>query len=184
MTLAELLAQCAGLYDDLLDAAPPVKTGEPLDYSPDPRSKPTPGRLGVIDHRHELVRGLRWWVDAVREDSTRVGESVHAMTAYLCGMVWAMAPEDRDTLTERLTGWRRTAWRLADRHDDQAVEFDLPPEAYARVVPQKTAAQVFGVPVSTIWRRNGGKGGPVKLGDVAPRCGHCELIVGQCEHTR
>lgn len=66
------------VYAELATAAVPGQAAEPPDHSPDPRNKPTPARLDVVEHRHLLVRGLRWWVDAVgAEDAPRrIGESV------------------------------------------------------------------------------------------------------------
>lgn len=192
--LQRLLRTIPGLYEELEDGSLPMRTGEVSDRPKDPREKPAPGRLPVIDHRHELVRGLRWWVDAVRENgerTPRMGDNVFRMCAWLHSHVDVMAAEDRAELLSNLSGWVRTAWRMMDRAEDpkdpDGLGFMLPPEAYDRVVRVKDAAELLGCTVRTIQRRVPAArrpGGMVQLGMAAPRCGHCDLIVGQCDHTR
>lgn len=170
MSLTSLLSQIPGLYEDLEDAALPVRTGEPSDWSKDPREKPAPGRLGVIDHRHKLVRSLRWWVDALRssadDSQTRVGHDVSAMCDWLQANQGLLVAEDRGELRATLAEWCAWSWRLVDPAPPAKGEVWLPPEAAEQLVPQKTAAELLGCPVSTVWRRNGKRGGPVRVVDV------------------
>jgi hypothetical protein len=191
--LERLLRTLPGLYEELEDGTRPLRTGDEVARGGrDPRDKPAPGRLEVMDHRHELVRGLRWWVDAVRERGTRtprMGDNVFRMCAWLFNHLDVMADEDRDEMLANLGAWQRRAWRMMDLPDDRKdpLGFMLPPEAFDRVVQVKTAAEVLGCTVRTIQRRvpaDRRPGGMVRLGDAAPRCELCDLIVGQCEHTR
>lgn len=106
--LPELLARAASVHADLIDAALPGRAGDP-DERPavDPTRKPAPGDLGVMEHRHQLVRGLRWWVDAVRDpgEHTQVGHDVALMARWLAGHVHVMAAEDRAELDANLSAW-------------------------------------------------------------------------------
>lgn len=180
--LQRRLASAAAVYADLLDASLPGAGGDPDERpAPDPTRKPAPGNLSVLDHRHELVRLLRWWVDAVHEHgerTVRMGSDVPTMARYLAANVHVMADEDAGTLYGRLGGWLDKAARFMGEPDSPPIQLDA--AAYARTVPQAVAAQALGVPVSTIWRRNGGRGGPVVLADVAKRCGLHDMLAGQC----
>lgn len=187
--LGRLLREIPGVYDDLGHALIPARSSEPPDHSPDPRNRPAPARLDAVEHRHQLVRGLRWWVDAIkdRDEQTRVGESVLAMCAWLNARKALLEPEDAATLAGNLRSWLVKAAGIAGDKPAYDEPVTLPVEAWGRVVSQRVAAEALGVPVSTIWRRAGKRGGPVKLADVAgptARCGACDLIVGQCPHTR
>lgn len=178
MSLENLMREVASTYLQLAEAALPGRTGEPSDTSPDPRNRPAPGRLPVMEHRHKLLRGLRWWVDAVRdpEEQTRVGESVPHMCAWLLAHEGDLAPEDREEMTKNLNDWVSKAWGLVGPLEQLAVE--LPAGAEDQVVPVHVAAQVLGVSVSTVKRRAPRVGGMVRLGD-AMRCDHW-LPHGQC----
>lgn len=185
--LETLLGQVASVYADLVDASLPGRSGEPSDSAPDPLCKPAPGNLSVMDHRHKLVRGLRWWVDAVQDSSgARVGESVPAMVRVIHAHLPVMADEDRAELARNLGDWLHAAWPyLGD--PGAPVQLDLPAEAYLQRVRVADAAAILGCTVRTIQRRvpaDRRQGGMVVLGEAADRCEHCELIVGQCAHTR
>jgi len=182
-TLQRLLASVASVYDDLLDASLPGSGGDPDERpAPDPTRKPAPGDLGVLEHRHKLVRGLRWWVDAVHERGERVprmGQDVALMASYLSAREEVMAPEDQDALEGHLRSWLVKSARIMGEPDRPPAP--LPVEAWDRVVPQSLAAQALGVSVSTVWRRAGSRGGAVRLGDVTgPRCELHDLLSGQC----
>lgn len=149
-------------------------------------SAPDPARLDVIDHRHLLVRGLRWWVDAVREDGKwlAVGHSPALMCAVLLDTLPDMAPEDRAAMHEQLSDWLWAAYPHVGRVDAGTLPV-LPVESLQAVVPQSVAAKALGVHVTTILRRAGGKGGPVKLSDVAgPECEQSQLPAAWCAHCR
>ena len=186
--LRHLLAQCAETYDDLVDASLPGR-GDP-DERPaaDPTRKPAPGSLSVIDHRHQLVRGLRWWVDAVRDpgEPTRLGGDVRAMCAYLAGHLEVMAPEDRAELAGNLSAWLNRA--AAFMGEPTRPPQPLPLEALAPgVAPVRVAdaAALLGCTVRTVQRRvpaDQRPGGMVLLRD-AWRCDLCDLPHGQCAHT-
>lgn len=188
MSLERLLARVPGVYEDLVDAALPARGGEPSDRSPDPREKPAPGNLSVMELRHKLVRGLRWWVDAV-DDGTEgggpVGESVARMAAYLLHHSPVMAPEDKAELQANLTDWLTEAWEFMGAPDP--VHVDLPDAAYEQRVRVADAARILGCTVRTIQRRvptERRPGGMVSLADAVGRCGQCDLPNGTCEHTR
>lgn len=170
MSLRSLLLSIPALYAELNDSALPQRTGEPTERraTGDPLASPAPGRIDVMEHRHRLLRGLRWWVDAVRDPddpSMPAGDSPAAMCAWLVAELPNMAPEDMEELSRNLSRWRDEAWRLIDVPDPDRP-FVLPPEATGALVPQAVAARALGVPVSTVWRRNGGKGGPVRIADI------------------
>jgi hypothetical protein len=173
------------MYDDLEDAAL-ARSGEPSDRSPDPRESPAPGRLDVMEHRHELVRGLRWWVDAVHDgdEGTPDLSSPGAMAWWLQTRLVVMAAEDRAELADNLSRWLRRAWQLADPTPMEPGElFALPAEARGAVLPYRAAAKVLRVDPTTVLRRNGGKGGMVRLEDVAgPRCHVSDLPAPWCAH--
>lgn len=185
--LPVLLAQVREVYDDLVDASLPVRTGEPSDRSPDPREKPAPGNLAVMQHRHQLVRGLRWWVSAVRDpdDTSRVGESVTSMCVWLLDHLDVMAPEDRAELRNNLRSWLvKASGYLGDQ--PAPAPLPLPAEAYDQRVRVADAAKLLGCTVRTIQRRvpvERRTGGLVLLRE-AWRCDHCDLAHGECEHTR
>ena len=148
---------------------------------------PDPARLDVIDHRHLLLRGLRWWVDAVRETGAptpRVGASPARMCAYLRWAAPAMDPADRADMTQQLSDWLWAAYPHVGRVDAGTLPV-LPVESLDAVVPQSVAAKALGVHATTILRRAGGKGGPVKLSDVAgPECVQSDLPAAWCAHCR
>lgn len=179
-SLRRNLEWAASVYGDLLDASMPGR-GDPEERpAPDPTRKPAPGNLTVMEHRHELVRLLRWWVDAVRDpdEVTRIGDDVARMCGWLAAHEGDMADEDHRDLCAAVSSWLvRAAGMMGE---PESAPAPLPVEAWDRVVPQSVAAQALGVPVSTIWRRAGGRGGDVRLGDVTgPRCLH-DLLPGQC----
>lgn len=189
MSVERLLARVPGVYDDLVDAAVPSRSGEPPETT-DPREKPTPGNLSVMELRHKLVRGLRWWVDAVREQGqhTQVGHDVRKMAEWLAGNLSVMADEDRAELRANLSDWLSEAWCFMG--DPEPAKRPLPLEALeAHRAPVRVAdaAALLGCTVRTIQRRVPAErrpGGMVLLADAVERCGHCELPVGTCDHTR
>ena len=182
--LQRQLATAASVYADLVDAALPGNAGDPNDRpAPDPTRKPAPGNLGVMEHRHELVRGLRWWVDAVRDpgEHTQVGHDVTLMARWLAEHVDVMDETDARDLEAHLRRWLGKAAGIMGSPDSPPIS--LPVEAMDRVVSQRVAAEALGVPVSTVWRRAGRQGGDVRLSDVAgPLCERCDLPAAWCEH--
>lgn len=198
--LHRLLTAVPAVYETLGEALVPGGGGLAADDMPrapkDPLQRPAPANLDVTDHRHELVRGLRWWVDAVRErgEHTRVGHSVTLMCAWLLGNLGAMAPEDHTELADNLRTWLGKAggYQHLGAGEDMDVwsylsERSLPAGAEHQRMRVADAAKVLGCTVRTIQRRvpaEAREGGLVRLGDAIPRCTHCDLIVGQCEHTR
>lgn len=173
MNLTELLQRVPGVYDDLQHAHA-VKVGEPSEQiaHADPESSP-PGKLAVIEHRHKLVRVLRWWVDAVRDPDDKtppVGESVGRMVLFLTTHLERMAAEDRTELRNELGDWRRHAWKLMDPAPMTAEErlgWMLPPDTPQQIVPVHVAAKLLGVTTQTIRNRSPRKTtGKVKVEDV------------------
>jgi len=196
MTLDQLLAAIPGVYDDLVDGALPVRTGEPSDRSPDPREKPAPGRLDVMEHRHQLVRGLRYWsarAQAELELTTngRVGQDVTRACAWLATLSPDLARETRDELGRNLAEWLGTAWgHLGDPDPAPSVPAGLPAGAAEQVVRVADAAKLLGCSVRTIQRRVPAEqrtGGHVRLGDamdqLGPRCERRDLPENTCTHS-
>lgn len=185
--LQRRLASAASVYDDLLEASLPGRSGEPSGSTPDPRDKPVPGSLSVLDHRHDLVRLLRWWVDAVHEHgerTARMGSDVPAMARYLAAHVHVMADEDAGTLYGRLGGWLvRAAGMMGEPTSAPIVLEGAQLDQRVRVAD---AARLLGCTVRTVQRRvpaDQRQDGMVRLLDAVPRCELCDLPEGQCPHT-
>lgn len=180
--LERCLRQVPGVYSELEQALLPGRSGEPSGKAPDPIDRPAPGDMRVMEHRHKVVRGLRWWVDALHGSGSdvRVGHSVPLMCLWLWQNRAALEAEDAEELTTNLREWLAESWEFLGAPEPTRVT--IPLEAYGQTVTQAVAAKALGVSVSTVWRR-AGRGGPVVLGEVASRCTHCDLIVGQCSHT-
>lgn len=141
---------------------------------------PAPARLEVAEHRHLLLRGLRWWVDVIDPDTPLpVGDSPTRMCAVILANLDALAPEDHTALAENLTDWLHGAYPFMGK-PEPVTRATLPPEALDAVVPVHVAAKVLGVSLRTIQRRAPGRtAGTVRLRDVATLCRH-ELIAGHC----
>lgn len=198
MTLTELLRLIPSVYADLESALIPGKgvSDDSGVRSSDPLHRPATANLDVIDHRHLLLRGLRWWCDAVDPDLERtyvIGNDVGRMCDYLLRWGHVMADEDRDEMQQQLGDWWAKAGAMqqvpADGMDVWAYlsTRDLPAGAEEQRLRVADAARVLGCTVRTIQRRvpaGAREGGMVRLGDAIPRCDRCDLIVGQCEHTR
>lgn len=184
-TLEQTLALVPAVYARLGDALTPGRgTGE--GNTPDPRHKPAPARLDAVEHRHLLLRGLRWWVDAVDDGERRivpVGASPARMCAFLLWSAPRMAAEDRAELHGQLTEWLAKAWPLVG--DVPTPRPRLPLEALTRRVPVHVAAEALGVSVSTVKRRTERTDGTVVLKDAAgPLCDQSWLPEAWCEHCR
>lgn len=191
MNLSELLHRAPGVWSDL-EHAHVVRVGDsPEVRAPsDPRTS-TPGNLSVIEHRHDLVKTLRWWVDAVRDpdaDTVPVGDSVARMCLFLVAHLPHMAPGDAGTLRDHLTWWIRSAWRLMDPAPLTAaerLEWKLPPATPQQIIPVHVAAQILNVSPRTIQRRvkpEDRPNGKVKLEDALIKedlCAH-DLWVRCC----
>lgn len=194
--LTHRLHQVALVYDDLADAAAGMRSAAGGDGMPrggrDPRDRPAPGNLEAMEHRHKLLRGLRWWVDAVREGGSRhrrMGDSPRNMCAFLYSQLDAMAPEDRAELDANLADWLAGAYPLLGDVDPAPTKatVPLPVEAYSQRMRVADAAAVLGCTVRTIQRRvpaDRRAGGMVVLGDAARACRECGQPEGLCEHTR
>ncbi|WP_408895914.1 hypothetical protein ACJ5H2_13435 [Nocardioides sp. R1-1] len=186
MSLESDLRRIPGVYADLEDALVPGRSLEPPDSSPDPRNRPAPAKLNVADHRHKLMRGLRWWVDAVhpREGKVpRVGQDVALMCGALLAALPVMEEEDRATLHSNLQEWLLRSWELLG--DGGEVRVGLPAAAMDQRVRVADAARMLGCTVRTIQRRVPAErrpGGMVLLREVW-RCDLCELPHGECAHT-
>lgn len=180
-TVRDLLVLVPRVYGDLVTASLPGRSGEPSDRSPDPREKPTPGNLSVIEHRHLLLRGLRWWVDVVDADNPRpVGDSPAMMCAVLLGHLHLLTLEDQDTLRDNLEDWLSGAYPFMGK-PEPVTRTTLPIEALDAIVPVHVAAKVLGVSVRTVQRRAPDRtAGQVRLRDVAELCRH-ELLAGHCQ---
>lgn len=184
--LADLLAKVPAVYAQLGDAAVPMgSVGGDMPTGPTSVHPNAPARLDVIDHRHQLLRGLRWWVDAVDDGTSPlpVGESVPRMCAWLLANLRHMDETDAATLRGNLWDWIGEALPMVGQVDTPAPP--LPREALDRVVPVHVAAKALGVSVSTVKRRATREGGMVRLGDAAgPLCEVSDLPAAWCAHCR
>lgn len=182
MNLGEALSAVAVAYADLEDALIPGRSGEPAG-SPDPTNRPAPGNVQVMEHRHKLVRGLRWWVDALRDGDTRVGQDVDLMCRWLWENRGVLEPEDAAELLGNLTEWLRGAWGFMGHPDPARVE--VAPAVLDQRVRVADAARMLGCSVRTVQRRvpvEQRAGGLVLLRE-AWRCELCDLRHGECAHT-
>lgn len=141
---------------------------------------PAPARLEVAEHRHLLLRGLRWWVDVLDPDTTMpVGDSPAKMCAVILGNLHHLDTEDAETLRSNLTEWLHAAYPFIGETEAPRRPV-LPAVALDAVVPVHVAAKVLGVSTRTIQRRAPGREtGRVRLRDVCPLCPH-GLPVGHC----
>lgn len=183
-TLPELLARVPAVYEQLQEALVPGGGGDgprgPRAVHPN-----APARLDVIDHRHQLVRGLRWWVDAVDDGTSPlpVGESVSRMCAWLIANLHHMDANDLATLRGNLWDWEGDAMPMVGTVETPTPA--LPRAALDQVVPVHVAAEALGVSVSTVKRRAPREGGMVKLADAAgPLCEVSDLPALWCAHCR
>lgn len=190
--LRDLLVQVPAVYAELGHALLPGRSGEPSDTSPDPRHRPAPANLEVTEHRHQLVRGLRWWVDVVTDARQQafpapVGGSVPMMCAVLLGHLHLLADEDQAELQANLWDWVGDAMPLVGAVMPPSAPM-LPREALGQVVPVHVAAEALGVSVSTVKRRTVGlrEGGRVLMADAAGwvLCTMSDLPPAWCEHCR
>lgn len=183
--LRDLLVQVPTVYAELGHALLPVRTGEPSDTSPDPRHRPAPANLAVTEHRHLLLRGLRWWVDVIAADTPPVGDSPARMCAVILAHLDVLEAEDQATLRANLWEWVGDAMPLVGAVPTPEAPA-LPREALDRRVPVHVAAKALGVHVSTVKRRTANReGGMVLLRDAAGElCAMSDLPPGWCEHCR
>lgn len=182
-TLEVALATVPVVYAELEAALVPGGGGGGERVSGGTRTAPAdPARLEVVEHRHKLLRGLRWWVDAVADDTPHyVGDSPARMCVVILDNLRHMDPDDRAELRANLDDWLHDAYpHVGVVEQPRGV---LPLEALSRVVPQSVAAKALGVHPTTVLRRAGGVGGPVKLADVAgPKCPATDLPAAWCAH--
>jgi len=181
-----VLATIPEVYAQLGEALTPGRGGgEPS--APDPLHKPAPARLDAVEHRHLLLRGLRWWLATT--SSSGVPEGVGDSPAKACAILLARLPhltaEQRAELHSNMDGWLRKAWPLVG---DVATPKParLPLQAMHQRVPVHVAAEVLGVSVSTVKRRTPDRvGGHVTLEDAAgPLCEQSDLPEPWCWHCR
>jgi hypothetical protein len=187
--LRDLLVRVPAVYAELEHALLPGRSGEPSDSSPDPRHRPAPARLEVTEHRHQLLRGLRWWVDAVGVEgrlrtAPMLGDSPARMCAWLLAHLDVMADEDRAELRANLWDWCWDAMPMVGKVVAPATPM-LPREALGRSVSIRVAAEALGVHRRTVQRRTGQTGGEVLLRDAAgPLCPLHDLPPAWCAHCR
>ena len=154
--------------------------------SPDPHSS-APAQLEFIEHRHKLLRGLRWWVTQTGDPRVPVGAGLtaHGLCRWLAPRVKRMSEEKQDEFWRNLSDWADVARDLSGPAD-RAVS--VPESGWDQTVPVHVAAQILGVSVRTVQRRAPREAGTVRLGDVARpamvRCGMSDLFTGECEHCR
>lgn len=182
-----LLRRVPIAYEELGQSLlPSAGRGEMVSGGGELVNRRAPASIAIIDHRHKLLRGLRWWVDALDggDRSLPAADNVAAMCGWLTKMVHVLEPEDEIELTRNLGQWVDRAFSLMGDRDAPKM---LPPDAWDQEVPVAVAAKVLGVNVSTV-RRRAPSSPRVRLGDVArpvvPRCTHSDLPTGMCDHCR
>ena len=143
----------------------------------------------MIDHRHQLVRGLRAWVASTRthlrvRDVPDVGQDVARACAWLEVYAGDLPDETRAELDANLSAWLSRAWGMLDRAPRESGEDPharLPMGRWHTQVRVADAAAILGCTVRTIQRRvppAARPGGRVELYDALPRCPICDLRVG------
>lgn len=189
--LQRMLRQIPAVYEDLLDASTPGRRAEPSDRSPDPRDKPAPGNVGVMEHRHELVRELRRWCAATGAtlgvETPMLGQSIERACAWLEVYAVDLPDDRRGALAATLSRWLNRAWSMLDQAPCEPGDVRIPPPAWEQEVTVATAAQVLGCTVRTIRRRVAPEdrpGGRLKLRAALGRCRACGKLCGLCDHTR
>jgi hypothetical protein len=171
-TLRRLLTEVPAVYAVLGEALVPGGGGggDGMPRAPkDPLERPAPANLEVAEHRHKLLRGLRWWVDAVRDPDQElppIGHHATLMCAVLLGHLDAMAPEDHAELRTNLEDWLHDAYAVTGHRSRPAKALQLPEGAEDSMVRVADAARILGVSVRTIQRRAARTEGLVRLGDV------------------
>lgn len=186
--LSELLARVPVVYGLLQDALVPGGgggyDGERVSGGGGEPPK-APANLEVAEHRHTLLRGLRWWVDAVVDGwPGKVGDSPTHMCALLLAHLHVMAPEDQAELQTNLWDWLGGAMPLVGKVSTPTPP-RLPLEALDRRVPVHVAAEVLGVSVRTVQRRAPRADGTVVLREAAgPLCDQSDLPAPWCDHCR
>ena len=216
--LRQLLLNTATLYRDLEDALHGTRTGDSAERtSGGSIEAPLPLSAEVADHRHLLVKGLRYWVSRTRTPGApaHTMHRVPAMVAVLIGRLPDMDAADQAEMGGNLRDWKHGA---TSRMDLPALRTTVPlppgtcpnrtdldgetvyacggaltvmvpadtgtaswlqcrdcrtrygvtelPDAANVSMSQAEAAALLGVPVSTVWRRAGGRGGRVRLAEV------------------
>lgn len=181
-TLEELLLIIPTTYADLEAALIPASAARGDGGSMgDPLNRPAPARLDVIECRHVLLRGLRWWVDALDDGASALpsASSVPGMCRWLSRSVGVMDPDDMATMHGQLDEWYGAA--MSHRGAMEPKPVSLPSNASEQVVRVADAAALLGCTVRTIQRRvpaDQRPGGMVKLYDAMPFCSVCDLKVG------
>lgn len=193
--LETTLARIPAVYAELLTASTPGKSAEPSDRSKDPRDKPAPGSLAVMEHRALLLRGLRWHVARAQNvlrlgGRARVGDDPARACAWLEVYAVDLPAEFREELRRDLREWLSRAWGLLDPaplEKGETLTGRLPMGAWEQTVTVATAAEVLGCTVRTIQRRVPAEdrpGGRLRLRDALGACKDCGQPVGMCDHTR
>lgn len=186
-SLRDVLLSLPRVYGMMGDALVPGRSGEPPVSSPDPKHRPAPANLTAVDHRHQLLRGLRWWSDAVGTEGagTHLGDSPAHMCAWLLAHLDVMDPDDRTEMKANLSDWLEKALGMVGGPVPEPEPFirvrQLPAGAEDSVVSVAVAAKVLGVSVRTVQRRAPHRfAGQVRLGDVMERCKHDLTSCAEC----
>jgi hypothetical protein len=199
-TLHRLLTEVPAVYAVLGEALVPGGGGggDGMPRAPkDPLERPAPANLEVAEHRHKLLRGLRWWVDAVRDTPPPagfigpatftehlatlppVGSSISGLCAMLLAHLHVMAPEDHAELRSNLEDWLHDAYAVTGHRSRPAKALQLPEGAEDSMVRVADAARILGVSVRTIQRRAARTEGLVRLGDVLGPVRTVTVVVAQ-----
>lgn len=169
-TVRDLLELVPRVWSDLEQALTPGRSGDGPSGPADPIHRPAPARLDVAEHRVLLMRGLRWWVDAVMDpaEARALPEGTSTSPARLCALLLhnldAMAAEDRDSMRDQLETWAYDAYPFMGKPEPAPVQ--LPAGAMDQLVPLGVAAKVLGLSLSTIRRRANGAN-TVRMSEVS-----------------
>lgn len=108
--LRRLLLDTAAVYADLEDALHGVRTGDPGGPRGTKVEAPLPLAAEVADHRHLLLRGLRYWAGKVGATPRVLAQGgVSHLTAWVVSQLDTLDAEERTELRTNLLDWQRGA---------------------------------------------------------------------------
>lgn len=179
--LTYLLQQVCETYEDLEDALVPSGShplsGEGGGGGGTKVDAPLPVDVAVVEHRHKLVRGLRWYCASV----TRSGDPVETVPAMAAALLAAPVIPEADQLATDLRAWLARSYRFLGAAEPRSTPLVLPDGAGDHRVRVADAARLLACSVRTIQRRVPAEhrsDGTLELWRALPDCPRCDLKVG------